>query len=150
MEDRSESCSLDMESRLSGCHGHDIAQEVNDYLIKKTYKMRLILIGLILASLLSIMGCSNDPSDVKISELDTACEHVDAIIDVMQAAVDTKGEQELYDLSEKDREYIKKLGEKGQLIASSMEDKFTPKEYESCDHFESLDKLMSKNRGLFR
>jgi hypothetical protein len=112
--------------------------------------MRPILIGLILASLLSIMGCSNDPSDIKISELDTACQHVDAMIDLMEAAVEIKGDSEWYDLDEDDREYFEKLQGKLMLIAKALDDRFTPKEYESCDHFESLDKLMDENRGLFR
>lgn len=96
-----------------------------------------VVVSLLFASLV-LSGCSSDPKDIKLSDLKTVCDYVDAAEKVMDAAIRIGEKRDLKNFSEKDKEELKALEKKIEEIGKAAEKKFTREEAQECKSFERV------------
>jgi hypothetical protein len=108
--------------------------------MKTNYTIYLICLVFIFTSL----GCSQNPKDIKLSDLQTACEYIDAISQVCDAAIDIKGDKKVKDLSEEDKKKYQDLETKAYQIAFAGGKKYTPAEFKECPKQKELEEKLEK------
>lgn len=88
------------------------------------------------------MACSDRPEDIKLSDLDTACDYIDAIercADVILKIMDGNDFDELDELKEESVERLENLTLKIQQIGRAADKKYTSDELEECPNFEDVE-----------
>lgn len=103
--------------------------------------MKKYLTLILLSSMINV-SCAQKPEDVKISDLQTACDYMNALEKVIDAAIKIGGNRSSEDLSQKDKDYLKVLFAKAEEIGEAAAKKYTAAEVENCPNFgRYLDKL---------
>jgi hypothetical protein len=104
-------------------------------------KLMTILIVALFTSM--IMGsCSQKPENIKLSDLETACDYVDAMEKCGDAMIKVMENKKREDLSQEDKDYMKVLNDKLKEIGKAASKKYTEEEAEECPNFQSVkDKL---------
>lgn len=90
----------------------------------------------------AVMACSDRPEDIKLSDLDTACEYIDAVercADVILKIMDGKDFDDLDDLKEESVERLENLTFKIQQIVRAADKKYTTDELEECPNYDDVE-----------
>ena len=101
------------------------------------------IFGAVIFASFMLTSCSQKPTEIKLSDLDTACDYVDAIEKCIDAIIEIKGDKKfISELPEEKQEYAEQLKEKFKEIEKAANKKFTEAELLECtpDDFESLQK----------
>ena len=122
-------------------------------------KKLFILFGVILFTLFILSGCSSKAKDIKISELSTVCNYVNAMKTVVNEMLPIKDsldairkrhnggcgtDQEKLKLLEESKDYILQIEEleaKLQEIKKAAEDKSAGKEFEECPSYKTFKEI---------
>jgi hypothetical protein len=108
--------------------------------MKKTIK--IFFVGIFILSILT--SCSQKPTEIKLSDLVTACDYLDALEKCVDARIELEKEiDEVYDgniknLPKDKKEYANKLKRKMKQIDKALEKKFTRAEGEECESYKRL------------
>ena len=105
-------------------------------------------VSILFASLV-LSGCSSDPKDIKLSDLETVCDYVDAAEKVMDAAISIGEKKDLKNLSKEDKEELKALEKKIEEIGKAAEKKFTKAEAQECKSFEKVAEKAESAENVF-
>jgi hypothetical protein len=108
--------------------------------MKNKYTNHLICLLFIFNS----MGCSQNPKDIKLSDLHTACDYIDAIDQVCDVAIDLKGDKKVKDLTEEEKKKYQELETKAYQIAFAGGKKYTPAEFKECPKQKELEEKLEK------
>ena len=108
--------------------------------------IKFLTVALIASATLA--SCSQKPEDIKISDLDSVCDYVNAMESVVDAVIKVRTNKDLQDLSEEEKEYLDVLKKKLNEIGESAE-KFSRTEAEECSNFELLQKKIQKEKKSF-
>lgn len=108
--------------------------------MKNNYTFYLISLIIIISS----FGCSQKPQDIKLSDLHTACDYIDAVDQVCDVAIELKGEKKINDLTEEDRKKYEELKSKAIQIAFAGGKKYTGAEFEECPKQKELAEKIKK------
>ncbi len=104
-------------------------------------KVMMIFVAMSFASMI-MLSCTQKAEDIKLSNLKTACDYIDAMEKISDAAIKTKGDKSKGDLSQEDKNYLKVLKNKIEDIGGSAKKKYTPKEFQECSNYEiAIDKI---------
>lgn len=102
-------------------------------------------LAIILCTLMINVSCSQKPEDIKISDLKTPCDHLDALEKVIDAIIKIKGTTSREDLSQKDIDYLEVLFAKAEEIGEASSKKYTSTDVENCPnsvrYMDKLEKL---------
>lgn len=97
-------------------------------------KTTICLLGLLLLS-----ACSSKPEEINVSELETPCEHLEAVEQIMDAVIETKDGKEKLELSDDSRKRLQLLENKINEIEKSAKDKnFKRADAEACPNFKAV------------
>ena len=108
-------------------------------------KNSITFLGVILFSSLMLSSCGTDAKDIKLSDLDTACDYVEAMIICAEEMTEIKGNKERRsELSDDEQDEYKEVWDKFRDVSKACRKKYTKAEVEECDDFEELDKLMDE------
>ena len=105
-------------------------------------------VSLLLISVLA-SGCSSDPRDIKLSDLKSACDYVDAAEKVLDAAIAIGDNKDLEKLTEADKKEIKELEDKMEEIGKAAEKKYTEAEVMECKSFERVKEKVDAAEKVF-
>ena len=98
------------------------------------------IFGAVIFASFMLTSCSQKPTEIKLSDLDTACDYVDAIEKCIDAIIEIKGDKKfISELPEEKQEYAQ-LKEKLKEIEKAAKKKFTEAEVKECENFESTQK----------
>jgi len=106
-------------------------------------------IAVVLFASMGAIGCTQKPEDIKLTELETTCDYLDAFEICADAAIEIMGEKEFEDLSEEEKEYMEVIEEKIDDIERAGSKKFTKSEIEECPSFERVKEKTEKVPFLF-
>ena len=96
-----------------------------------------------------MLGCTQKPENIKLSDLKTACDYIDALEKCGDAIIKLKklaliryqeGGNSLEDFSQE----IKVLQEKIEVIGKAGDKKFTKDEFNECPSFDRIKEKMNK------
>lgn len=104
-----------------------------------------IKIAVVLFISMVTIGCTKKPEDIKLSELETTCDYVDAIEICVDAAIEMMGDKEFEDLSEEEKEYLEVIEDKLEDIERAGSKKFTESEVKECPNFERVKEKIEKS-----
>ncbi len=106
--------------------------------LKKMKKLMTIFGAMLIASFM-LTSCSQNPTEIKISDLKTACDYLHAAEKCMDALIELKGEVKDFDeLPENKQKYAEQVYEKMEEILEAAEKKYTEKEGMECKSFERI------------
>ena len=89
------------------------------------------------------VGCGQSASDIKLSDLDAACDYVEAFNIVADEMIEMEETYESYsDLSDEEKEHAGMLKDKLRDIKKAAKKKYTRAELEECEGFEALQEKM--------
>jgi hypothetical protein len=97
-----------------------------------------------------LTSCSQKPTEIKLSDLVTACDYLEAMEKCFDAKQELKKEvDELYDGNIKNvpkeiKEYANKLKRKQRQIGKALQKKYTEAEWEECESYERIDAKIRK------
>ena len=112
--------------------------------MKKTIKIFFTVIFI----LSMLTSCSQKPTEIKLSDLVTACDYTDAMEKCVDAIIEIKKEAaELYDgntgdLSSDKKVYYTKLKRKRKQIRKALRKKYIEAEYKECESYKRYDEKM--------
>jgi Spy/CpxP family protein refolding chaperone len=102
-------------------------------------------LGAALFASLILSSCGTDAKDIKLSDLDTACDYVEAMIICAEEMTEIKGDHDnRSDLSKDEQEEYKEISQKMRDVSQACRKKFTKAEVKECDDYDELDKLMDE------
>jgi len=90
-------------------------------------------------------GCSGNKKaeDIQVSELETACDHVDAMVICLEELKDVLGDKDRVDLNKDEEQQLEKLIEKLDDITEHVKSlNFDKSEIKECASADKLDTLM--------
>ena len=114
-------------------------------------KIKQILFAVIFATVL--VSCGSKSADIKVTELETACDHVDALLTISNETLELINE--VKDMDKEDiPQDVKDAGidlqTKSQEIMKSVASKeFTVEEQEKCESYAKLEKVSLKIRSRY-
>jgi bacterioferritin (cytochrome b1) len=107
-------------------------------------------IGATIIASFILISCSQNPTEIKLSDLKTACDYANAIEKYFDALIELKGETEkFYDLPKNEQEYAKQLKDKLEEILKAGEKKYTEAEIKECGNFERIEEKGEKVSKFF-
>ena len=116
-----------------------------NYLNFKQMKNLAKSIAVVLFASMGAIGCTQKPEDIKLSELESTCDYVDAIEICVDAAIEMMGDKEFEDLSEEEKEYLEVIEDKLEDIERAGSKKFTESEVKECPNFERVKEKVEKS-----
>ena len=96
----------------------------------------MMIFGAISFASMIMVSCTEKAEDIQLSDLKTVCDYVDAMEKVSDAAIKTRGDKSLEDLSQEEKNYLKVLKAKAKDIGKAAEKKYTNKEVKECSNYE--------------
>ena len=102
-------------------------------------KKVMMIFGAISFASMIMVSCTEKAEDIQLSDLKTVCDYVDAMEKVCDAAIKTRGDKSLEDLSQEEKDYLKVLKAKAKDIGKAAKKKYTEKEAKECSNFERMD-----------
>ena len=112
--------------------------------MKKTYA---ILSSLLCITLL-LTNCSQKLEEIKLSDLKTVCDYVDAIENIFDEIIEISSKES--SISKDDKEQIKSLMNKLEDINEAGGRKYTKKEMMECEGFNRIKEKAKKNADIVR
>ena len=112
-------------------------------------KKVMAILGVALFTSMIMLGCTQKPENIKLSDLKTACDYIDALEKCGDAIIKLKkraltryqeGGKSLEDFSQE----IKVLQEKIEVIGKAGDKKFTKDEFNECPSFDRIKEKMNK------
>ena len=112
-------------------------------------KKVMTILGVALFTSMILLGCTQKPENIKLSDLKTACDYIDALEKCGDAIIKLKklaliryqeGGNSLEDFSQE----IKVLQEKIEVIGKAGDKKFTKDEFNECPSFDRIKEKMNK------
>ena len=112
-------------------------------------KKVMAILGVALFTSMIMLGCTQKPENIKLSDLKTACDYIDALEKCGDAIIKLKklaliryqeGGNSLEDFSQE----IKVLQEKIDVIGKAGDKKFTKDEFNECPSFDRIKEKMNK------
>ena len=112
-------------------------------------KKVMAILGVALFTSMIMLGCTQKPENIKLSDLKTACDYIDALEKCGDAIIKLKktaltryqeGGNSLEDFSQE----IKVLQEKIEVIGKAGDKKFTKDEFNECPSFDRIKEKMNK------
>ena len=112
-------------------------------------KKVMAILGVALFTSMIMLGCTQKPENIKLSDLKTACDYIDALEKCGDAIIKLKktaltryqeGGNSLEDFSQE----IKVLQEKIEVIGKAGDKKFTKDEFNECHSFDRIKEKMNK------
>ena len=109
----------------------------------------MAILGVALFTSMIMLGCTQKPENIKLSDLKTACDYIDALEKCGDAIIKLKkpaltryqeGGKSLEDFSQE----IKVLQEKIEVIGKAGDKKFTKDEFNECPSFDRIKEKMNK------
>ena len=109
----------------------------------------MTILGVALFTSMILLGCTQKPENIKLSDLKTACDYIDALEKCGDAIIKLKklaliryqeGGNSLEDFSQE----IKVLQEKIEVIGKAGDKKFTKDEFNECPSFDRIKEKMNK------
>jgi hypothetical protein len=98
----------------------------------------------------AIISCSKKPEDIKLSDLKSSCDYVDALEIVIDEGLLLFKNKKIEELSPEEHSYLQTLKTKLNDIGEAAEKKFTISEVRECSKFKLLDEKMEKfKQSLF-
>jgi len=111
-----------------------------------TMKNLMTIFGAVIFTSFMLTSCSQKPTEIKLSDLYTACDYMDAAEKCIDAIIENKGDSKsISELPEEKQEYAKQLKRKLREIGRAAEKKFTISEVKECKNFERI----QEKRHLF-
>ena len=105
----------------------------------------MTILGAIIIASSMLISCSQKPTEIKLSDLKTACDYVDAIEKCFDALIELTGDMENFDdLPKNEQEYAKQLEDKLEEIGKAAEKKYTEAEIKECENFERVKEKSEK------
>ncbi len=98
----------------------------------------MTILGLAFFASMIMLGCTQKPENIKLSDLKTACDYVEAVeecVDAMTKIMDNKKRE---DLSQEDKDNMKVLKDKIKDIGKAASKKYTDDEAKECPSFERV------------
>jgi uncharacterized lipoprotein YajG len=97
------------------------------------------IFGTVIFASFMLTSCSQKPTEIKLSDLDTVCDYVDAIEKCVDAIIEIKDDKtDISELPEEKQEYARQLMEKLRQIEKAGEKKFTNAEAKECKNYEAI------------
>jgi hypothetical protein len=95
-------------------------------------------------------GCGNKAEKIKVSQLEDACDHVDALISCTEAILDIVDEKEdIYNLSIDEVDQINYLTKKMNLIERhARKEKISHSDMEDCESWKELEDLRDQIENI--
>ena len=109
-------------------------------------KKVMTILGVALFASMIMGGCAQKPENIKLSDLETVCDYVDAMEKCGDAMIKTMENKKGEDLSQEDKDYMKVLKDKIKDIGKAAEKKYTEDEAKECPSFEAVKEKMKKIR----
>ena len=112
-------------------------------------KKVMTILGVALFTSMIMLGCTQKPENIKLSDLKTACDYIDALEKCGDAIIKLKklaliryqeGGNSLEDFSQE----INVLQEKIDVIGKAGDKKFTKDEFNECPSFDRIKEKMNK------
>jgi outer membrane murein-binding lipoprotein Lpp len=97
-----------------------------------------------------LAGCNSKPEDIKLNELNTVCDYVDALEKVVEADIKLMKEKKDTELSDEDIEYRGLLRKKLEEISEALMKKFSFAEMKECENFASFKEKFNESGGKDR
>jgi len=103
--------------------------------------------GAVIFASFMLTSCSQEPTEIKLSDLDTACDYQDAIEKCLDAIIEIKDDNNINtalsssnvsELPEEQQEIMRQLESKWMEIELAAKKKFTTAEMEECPNFEKF------------
>jgi hypothetical protein len=103
-------------------------------------KKRIILLKTTLFLMLTMfsISCSTNPDDIKLNDLKTSCDYVDAMNKVYDQMIKLKGKKTIDQLTQEEKSEMEVWTKKFKEIALAASKKYTEAEVKECADFEKL------------
>lgn len=114
-------------------------------------KNSLIVISVLLLTVVELSSCKSESRkalDIQLSEINPACEYVDAIELILDEMLETKGNGAIGQLSKSKNKKMIALEEKYAAIAKDAGDKFSNDELSQCSNFKNIGEKYIKLEDL--
>ena len=109
-------------------------------------KNLMTIFGAVISTSLMFTSCSQKPTEIKLSDLYTVCDYMDAAEKCIDAIIENKGDaKSISELPEEKQEYAQQLKQKLRKIGKAAEKKFTISEAKECKSFE---RIQEKRRSM--
>jgi len=106
-------------------------------------KKVLALVSVVFIASFLLTGCGGKAEKIKVSNLEDACDHVDAMITINEAILDLVDDENYkYDMSMDDMRKMDYLRYKMMMVqAHADEEKISYKDMKDCESWEELEKI---------
>ncbi len=94
-----------------------------------------------------LTGCSHNSNDIKLNDLKTPCDYIDAMIIVTEDMLLLKGEKSDDQFSSEEKTKMKELESKFKEINMAAYKKYTAAEAKECENFDLLKEKLNKVTG---
>ena len=102
------------------------------------------IFGVVIFASFMLTSCSQKPTEIKLSDLDTACDYMDAIEKCVDAIIEIKDDKRsISELTEEKQEYARQLKKKIREIEKAGSKKFTKAEAKECKNYDGISKKMN-------
>lgn len=92
----------------------------------------------------AIISCSKKPEDIKLSDLKSSCDYVDALEIVIDEGLLLFKVKKIEELSTEENLYLNKLYEKLEEIVEAGDKKFSESEFEECPNYDAVKEKYEK------
>ncbi len=93
------------------------------------------IFGVVILALFVLTSCSQNPTEIKLSNLHTACDYVDAIEKCLDAIIETRDDIARGNIGEEKKGYVKQLKKKMKEIERAYGKKFGSSKKKECENF---------------
>ncbi len=99
---------------------------------------------------LALIGCNSNPTQINLNDLETVCDYVEAMEQVIDADLTVRKDKNESDLSEEEQEYLDQLKKKMYEIGEAASKKYSYKEFQECVNFKAFQKKYKESGGKNR
>ena len=105
-----------------------------------------IISGIVFFASFLLTSCGNKAENIKVSELEDACDHVDATISCTEAVLDIINDKDdIYDLSRDEFDKLEYLGRKIDLIDQhASKAKISQGDMKDCENYKKLEEFQKQ------
>lgn len=108
-------------------------------------KKPTMLVSALIGFGLMLIHCAPKPEELKLADLKTACDYVDALESLADEVIRIQGDRPKEKWTEEEKGRIKLLQKKAREVGEAADKKYTEAEFRECPNFGDLEKKVEES-----